>query len=163
MDFFGSKNTSLVSLSNRESLTPREIEVLALVAAGQSTKEVAHALGISFRTASCHRARILSKLDAHNTADLTRYAIGVGLLPLRWQQDNGSSMPDLICRRGQELVRAAQDHLRRVVELAHDEIEAVNSRNQEVWTSLNKQIINEVGEKSRSLAALHQHRKDHGC
>ncbi len=63
-----------------ERLTPREREVLMLIAGGKSTKEIAQKLGISFKTAVCHRSRILDKLYAHNTADLTRAAIRMGLI-----------------------------------------------------------------------------------
>ena len=53
-----------------ESLTPREREVLQLIATGRSTKALAADLGIAFKTAACHRATILAKLGAANTADL---------------------------------------------------------------------------------------------
>jgi DNA-binding CsgD family transcriptional regulator len=56
-------------------LTSRERQVLKLIAAGLSSKEIASALGISFKTVVCHRTRILDKLDMHCTADLTRYAM----------------------------------------------------------------------------------------
>ena len=56
-------------------LSPREREVLQLVAEGKTTKEVAAALGISFKTAETHRANIMAKLDIHETAGLVRYAI----------------------------------------------------------------------------------------
>ena len=56
-------------------LSPREREVLQLVAEGKTTKEVAAALGISFKTAETHRAHIMTKLDIHETAGLVRYAI----------------------------------------------------------------------------------------
>jgi DNA-binding NarL/FixJ family response regulator len=62
-----------------EKLTAREREVLALIAAGKSTKELASELGIAFKTACCHRSRILNKLDAHNTAELLRNALERGL------------------------------------------------------------------------------------
>jgi DNA-binding CsgD family transcriptional regulator len=65
-----------------ESLTPREIEVLKLIATGLSTKEIARALGITFKTAACHRARVMAKLDIHEVANLTRYAIRKGYVDL---------------------------------------------------------------------------------
>jgi DNA-binding CsgD family transcriptional regulator len=58
-----------------ETLTRREIEVLKLIASGLSTKEVARSLGITFKTAACHRSRVMAKLDIHQVANLTRYAI----------------------------------------------------------------------------------------
>ena len=61
-------------------LTPREQQVLRLIASGLSSKEIAAALGIKFKTAVCHRTRILEKLDLHCTADLTRYAMRNELL-----------------------------------------------------------------------------------
>lgn len=60
--------------------TPRELEVLGLIASGKSTKEVAHLLGITFKTAASHRSRIMAKVNANNTADLTRAAIRMGLI-----------------------------------------------------------------------------------
>jgi DNA-binding NarL/FixJ family response regulator len=61
-------------------LTRREVEVLTLVANGKTTKQVAAVLGMAVKTAICHRGRILNKLGIHNTADLTRYAIRMGLI-----------------------------------------------------------------------------------
>ena len=58
-----------------EPLSPREREVLQLVAEGKTTKEIAGTLGISFKTAETHRANIMAKLDIHETAGLVRYAI----------------------------------------------------------------------------------------
>jgi DNA-binding CsgD family transcriptional regulator len=65
-----------------ESLTGRERQVLRLVATGRSTKQIAFELGITFKTACCHRARIMGKLDAHNTAALIRNAIQGGLVQI---------------------------------------------------------------------------------
>ena len=56
-------------------LTPREREVLRLVAQGLSTKEVATALGIGAKTADTHRTNVMQKLGVHSVADLVRYAI----------------------------------------------------------------------------------------
>jgi DNA-binding NarL/FixJ family response regulator len=61
-------------------LTAREQEVLRLIAEGQSTKQVAALLGITFKTAESHRARIMAKLGIHETAGLVRYAIRDGLI-----------------------------------------------------------------------------------
>jgi len=55
-----------------DALTPREREVLILVAGGQSNKEAGRRLGISPRTIEVHRARIMEKLGAKNAADLVR-------------------------------------------------------------------------------------------
>jgi DNA-binding NarL/FixJ family response regulator len=56
-------------------LTPREREIVQLLAEGKTTKEVATALGLSVRTADTHRTNIMRKLDVHSVADLVRYAI----------------------------------------------------------------------------------------
>jgi DNA-binding NarL/FixJ family response regulator len=64
----------------RDPLTPRAQEVLRLVAEGKTTKEIAHALGLSVKTAESHRTRIMEKLAIHHTAGLVRYAIRRGLI-----------------------------------------------------------------------------------
>jgi DNA-binding NarL/FixJ family response regulator len=61
-------------------LTPREREIFHLVIEGRTSKEIARKLEISVKTAENHRANILDKLDARNTADLVRYAVRKGLL-----------------------------------------------------------------------------------
>src|SRR6266850_8470094 len=63
-----------------DPLTPREREVLQLVAEGKSTKEIAQLLGISVKTAESHRTRIMKKLDIPNTAGIVRYAIRRGMI-----------------------------------------------------------------------------------
>ncbi len=63
-----------------DPLTPREREVLQLVAEGKTTREVAGALGISVKTAESHRTHILRKLDTPNIAGIVRYAIRQGLV-----------------------------------------------------------------------------------
>ena len=61
--------------SSRSRLTPREREILQLLAEGKSNKEVASLLNISVNTAEAHRANIMLKLDFHSLADLILYAI----------------------------------------------------------------------------------------
>jgi DNA-binding NarL/FixJ family response regulator len=61
-------------------LTPRERQVLQLVAEGKSTKEAARILSISTKTAESHRTRVMAKLDLHDTASLVRYAIREGFI-----------------------------------------------------------------------------------
>lgn len=61
-------------------LTGREKEVLQLIAEGRSNKQVAGDLGICTKTVEKHRANVMSKLDIHDTAGLTRYAIGAGII-----------------------------------------------------------------------------------
>jgi two-component system nitrate/nitrite response regulator NarL len=63
-------------------LTNREREVLALIAQGQSNKEVATKLGIGVRTIETHRERIMRKLGIHTIAGLTRFAIQNGVISL---------------------------------------------------------------------------------
>lgn len=63
-----------------DSLTPRERQVLQLVAEGKTTKEVAVVLGVSVKTAESHRTRLMEKLDIHETASLVRYAVRIGLI-----------------------------------------------------------------------------------
>jgi PAS domain S-box-containing protein len=62
------------------SLTERERQVLVLIAEGNSTKEAAVRLGISYKTADSHRSRILEKLGVHETASMVRLAIRAGLI-----------------------------------------------------------------------------------
>jgi len=64
----------------RDPLTPREREVLQLIAEGKSTKQVAEVLGITVKTAESHRSRIMFKLEIHEKAGLVRYAIKRGLI-----------------------------------------------------------------------------------
>ena len=61
-------------------LTSRELEVLQLVVEGQANKQVAAELGISIKTVEKHRQNLMVKLDIHDTAGLTRYAIGAGII-----------------------------------------------------------------------------------
>ncbi len=63
-----------------EKLTPREREVLILIALGHTNKEIADILMISPKTVDVHRTQLMKKLDLHNVADLTRYAIRKGLV-----------------------------------------------------------------------------------
>ncbi len=61
-------------------LSRREQQVLALIAEGYATKQVAHMLKITFKTAVHHRTRLMQKLDIHEVAGLTRFAIRSGLV-----------------------------------------------------------------------------------
>ncbi len=63
-----------------EMLTPREQEVVKLIAEGYSSKQIADALVISEKTVERHRANILEKLGMHDRVELTRYAIRRGLV-----------------------------------------------------------------------------------
>jgi len=61
-------------------LSSREVEVLQLIAEGQANKQVAAELGISVKTVEKHRQRLMEKLNIHDTAGLTRYAITAGII-----------------------------------------------------------------------------------
>jgi DNA-binding NarL/FixJ family response regulator len=69
------------SLTKKASLlTSREMEVLQLIAEGKANKETAAELGIGIKTVEKHREHLMRKLDIHDTAGLTRYAIGAGII-----------------------------------------------------------------------------------
>ncbi len=61
-------------------LSPREMEVLQLIAEGRPNKQVAAELGVTFKTVDKHRQHLMSKLDIHDVASLTRYAIAEGII-----------------------------------------------------------------------------------
>lgn len=63
-----------------EPLSPRELQILQLVAEGKSTKEVALLLNISVKTAESHRTRVMEKLEVHEVAGLVHYAVRRGLI-----------------------------------------------------------------------------------
>jgi len=63
-----------------DPLTPRELEVLKLIAEGKTTKEIAELLVLSVKTVERHRADILHRLGMRDRVDLTRYAIRRGLI-----------------------------------------------------------------------------------
>ena len=67
-------------LANGTKLTSRESEVLQLVAEGHANKQVAAELGISIKTVEKHRQHVMDKLNIHETAGLTRYAIAHGII-----------------------------------------------------------------------------------
>lgn len=62
------------------SLSSRETEVLQLIAEGSANKQIAPELGISVKTVEKHRDSLMRKLDIHDTASLTRYAISAGII-----------------------------------------------------------------------------------
>jgi DNA-binding NarL/FixJ family response regulator len=61
-------------------LSSREVEVLQLIAEGKPNKQVAAELGVSFKTVDKHRQHLMSKLNIHDVAGLTRYAISEGII-----------------------------------------------------------------------------------
>ena len=63
-----------------ELLTPRQTEILRLVANGRTTKEIGRTLGISPKTVEFHRARLMQRIGVHDVTGLTRYAVQHGLV-----------------------------------------------------------------------------------
>lgn len=63
-------------------LAPREREILQRIAGGETTKEIARALGVGTKTVETHRRRLMQKLNKHSVAELTKYAVLEGLTPL---------------------------------------------------------------------------------
>jgi DNA-binding NarL/FixJ family response regulator len=61
-------------------LTPRQRQVLRLIAEGKTTKAIARILGVSVKTVETHRVQLMDRLDIHDVASLVRYAIRVGLV-----------------------------------------------------------------------------------
>ena len=72
------KSTERGGGSNR--LSSREVEVLQLIAEGKPNKQVAAELGVSFKTVDKHRQHLMAKLNIHDVAGLTRYAIAEGII-----------------------------------------------------------------------------------
>lgn len=77
--FFHRVEKSIGQTASAE-LTPRQQEVLKLIAQGQSTKDIALTLDISAKTVEAHRAQLMARLDIHDVAGLVRYAIKAGLV-----------------------------------------------------------------------------------
>jgi two-component system, NarL family, response regulator NreC len=63
-----------------KSLTPREQQILSLIAEGQTNRVISERLGISVRTVEGHRARLMLKLHFQGVADAVKYAIRSGLI-----------------------------------------------------------------------------------
>lgn len=63
-----------------KALTPRQSEVLTLIAEGQSTKEIARTLDLSVKTVEAHRSQLMKQLDVHEVAGLVRFAMRNGLV-----------------------------------------------------------------------------------
>lgn len=66
--------------SKQSRLTSREVELVQLVAEGKANKQIAVELDISIKTVEKHRQALMEKLDIHDTAGLTRYAISAGII-----------------------------------------------------------------------------------
>jgi DNA-binding CsgD family transcriptional regulator len=76
-----SARQGLPSAGKLDLLSPREREVLQLIAEGHSTEEIAGLIYRSPETVRSHRMRIMNKLDLHSVAQLVRFAFDHGLLP----------------------------------------------------------------------------------
>lgn len=74
-DFLDAPKRTADATVPSERLTPREREILQLVAAGKSSKEVAKILNLRAKTVDTHRGNIMNKLDLHSVSELVRYAI----------------------------------------------------------------------------------------
>jgi DNA-binding NarL/FixJ family response regulator len=66
--------------SSGDGLTPRQREILKLIAEGRTTQQIAQQLHISVKTAETHRAQLMERLNIHDVAGLVRYAIRTGLV-----------------------------------------------------------------------------------
>jgi DNA-binding NarL/FixJ family response regulator len=73
--YLGKKPRKQDANAPRSRLTPRQREIVQLLAEGRSSKEVAVALGLSVKTAETHRANIMRRLDCHSVSELVRYAV----------------------------------------------------------------------------------------
>lgn len=73
--YLGRQSQSTEEALSRERLTPREREIVQLLAEGNSNKEVAATLGISVKTAETHRSNIMRKLNIHSVTELVHYAL----------------------------------------------------------------------------------------
>jgi DNA-binding NarL/FixJ family response regulator len=81
LDHFDPPSSGHIGMIKKATeLTSREREVLQLVAEGNANKQTAAELGIGTKTVEKHRERLMQKLDIHNTAGLTRYAICAGVI-----------------------------------------------------------------------------------
>lgn len=67
-------------VGSMEALTPRQREILQLIAEGHSTREIADRLAISIKTVETHRAQIMDRLNIRDVAGLTRFALRAGLI-----------------------------------------------------------------------------------
>lgn len=73
-------HSGAVKPDSLRELTPRQREVLQLIAEGHSTKDIARKLNLSIKTVETHRGELMNRLDIHEVAGLVRYAIRTGLV-----------------------------------------------------------------------------------
>ncbi len=82
----GAQNANSEPVSDEDAysrLTPRERQVLKLVAEGYSNKEIASALDVAVKTVMTHRANLMDKLNIHNRSKLIQFAIRTGVVPVK--------------------------------------------------------------------------------
>jgi DNA-binding NarL/FixJ family response regulator len=72
---------ALETRAGLQTLSPRHVEVLRMIAQGLTTPKIAERLEISVKTVETHRTMLMSRLDIHEVAGLVRYALRVGLIP----------------------------------------------------------------------------------
>jgi two-component system, NarL family, response regulator NreC len=82
LEVYQQQKAKTATLDRYETLTSREREVLHLAAEGLTNAEIASRLGISSRTAETHRSNLIHKLDLRTHADLIRYALRRGIIPM---------------------------------------------------------------------------------
>src|SRR3989442_1379130 len=113
---------------SRDPLTPREREVLQLVAEGKTTKQVAEMLGITVKTAESHRSRLMLKLGIHEIAGLVRYPVRRPMFPgylfLRHSMDRDAYIE---VRKARGLVTVLGEKWDRLAVVPDGEIESVRA------------------------------------
>ena len=87
VDDYRGRNRGTGGGSQLGSLTTRELEMLKLLAEGQSVKEIATSLGLSIKTVEAHKFNLMRKLDIHNKAQLVQYAIQKKIIHLQPRPD----------------------------------------------------------------------------
>ena len=93
------------SSRQRTDPTPRERQVLELICEGYSTKQIAGLLGISFKTAACHRMRLMDKAEVHDPISLFRWALLQGHIVLdRRLADSAPPLGNPACKTQPEVV-----------------------------------------------------------
>ncbi len=83
---------------HRSDPTPRERQVLELICEGYSTKQIAGLLGISFKTAACHRMRLMDKAEVHDPISLFRWALLQGHIILEQRPQSTDPPADETCK-----------------------------------------------------------------
>ena len=84
--------------------TPRERQVLELICEGHSTKQIAGILGISFKTAACHRMRLMDKAAVHDPISLFRWALLKGYIVLEYRSPAPPVEPEPVIRKVHSIV-----------------------------------------------------------